>query len=249
MPHYTNFVIVGAGGIGAHLGPILAKYLAFQRPGSRLWIIDGDSVEDKNLARVYSSDAIGDDKADVLADICEQTVPAGSLDVRTISEYITPRTFDRYHRGWYTDGTVVFACVDNHKTRVYLEQLVSNLQTGLIISGGNDEFSGQAQMYCRKDGEDITPRISHFAPEILSEEDPNNIFPDEEDCSAEYEDRPQLILTNFAAASCMLNLFYSEVELTDESPAADAKNESIFDLRQGGRVRVFNRVSYATTTN
>ena len=58
MPNYTNFVIVGAGGIGAHLGPILAKYLAYSRPGSRLWIIDGDTVEDKNLARVYSSDAI-----------------------------------------------------------------------------------------------------------------------------------------------------------------------------------------------
>jgi molybdopterin/thiamine biosynthesis adenylyltransferase len=247
MESYSNFVIVGAGGIGAHLGPILAKYLAFRRPGSRLWIIDGDTVEDKNLARVYSSDAIGDDKADVLADICEQTVPTGSLDVRTINEYITPRTFDRYHRGWYTDNTVVFSCVDNHKSRVYLEQLIGNLQNGLLISGGNDKYSGQAQLFCRKDGENLTPPITHFAPEILSEEDPNNIFPDEDDCSAEYEDRPQLILTNFAAASSMLNLWFSEAELPDEGPGPDAKNESLFDLRHGGRVRVFNRVSYATT--
>jgi molybdopterin/thiamine biosynthesis adenylyltransferase len=247
MHTYSNFVIVGAGGIGAHLGPILAKYLAYSKPGATLTIIDGDQVEDKNLARVYSSDAIGDDKAEVLADYCEQTVPAGSLSVRTINQYITPRTFDRYHRGWYTDGTVVFSCVDNHKSRVYLEQLIGNLPNGLLISGGNDELSGQAQLFCRKDGEDVTPRISHFAPEILSTEDPNNIFPDEADCSAEYEDRPQLILTNFAAASCMLNLFYSEVELKGGNPEPDAKNESIFDLRHGGRVRVFNRKSYATT--
>lgn len=247
MQNYTNFVIVGAGGIGAHLGPVLAKYLAFRKPGATLTIIDGDLVEDKNLARVYSSDAIGDEKAEVLADICTQTVPSGSLDVRSINEYVTPRTFDRCHRRWYKDGTVVFACVDNHKSRVYLEQLVGGLPNGLIISGGNDEISGQAQMFCRKDGKDLTPRISHFAPEILSDKDPNNIFPDEDDCSAEYEDRPQLILTNFAAASCMLNLFYSEVELKDECPEADALNESIFDLRQGGRVAVFNRVLHPTT--
>lgn len=239
---FSNYVIVGAGGIGAHLAPVLSKFLAFKKPGSNLWIIDGDEIEDKNLARVYSNDVIGAPKATILQEICSDAVPSDALEVETILEYVTPDTFERYHKtSWYKDGTVIFACVDNHKSRVYLEQLVSELDNGILVSGGNAEHDGQAQLYVRLDGKDVTPRITKFAPELLSEDDPNNIFPDEEDCTGQYEDRPQLILANVTAAICMLNLYYSQC--IDSSPRENSKNEAVFDITEGGRVGVFQRKS------
>lgn len=231
---FNNFVVVGAGGIGHFLAPVLAKYLSFKHPGSKLTIVDGDKIEDKNLARVYEVSAVGEMKAHVLASTCINLIPRDSLTVETVDEYITPDTYERYHRKWCVDGTVIFGCVDNNKTRVYLESLVKKLNNGIFVVGGNSYHEGQAQLYVRLDGKNITPPITEFAPELLDESDPLNVFPDEKDCTTEYESEPQLILVNMTVASTMLNLFYSQC--VDSTPTAMSFNEALVDIIRGGGI-------------
>ena len=226
-----HFAIVGAGGIGHYIAPLLARFLGYHHPGATLTIIDGDVIEDRNLSRCFSGDDLGEPKAEILAEVCAEMTPEDALDIRFIDEYIKPDTYERFHRSWLKDGITIFGCVDNNKSRYYLEEKVSELNNAILINGGNDLDSGQAQMYVRKDGEDLTPPISHFAPEILSEGDPYNIFPGEEDCSKEYEARPQLSLANAGVAMVMLQLFYSQC--VDSTPKAESFNEALFSLTGG----------------
>jgi len=243
---FNNFVVVGAGGIGHFLAPVLAKFLSFTYPGSKLTIVDGDKIEDKNLARVYEISTVGEKKAHVLASTCTNLIPSGSLTINTIDEYITPDTFERFHRGWCVDGTVVFGCVDNNKSRVYLESLIRKLKNGIFVVGGNAYHEGQAQLYVRLDNKDITPPVTTFAPEILDESDPRNMFPDEPNCTAEYESEPQLILVNNTVASAMLNIFYSQC--LDKTPTADCFNEALVDILRGGGIAPHVRRSLIKVT-
>lgn len=230
----NNFVMVGCGGIGHYLAPILAKLICFNDKlgGGTLTLIDCDEVEDHNLARVFGPAGIGRNKAELLAEECQNSIPSGSLEVRAIPEALSPDTLHRYHREWNKDGVVIFGCVDNHVSRVYMENIVSQLNDGTLVSAGNSYHDGQAQLYIRKDGEDLTPKITAWAPEILAEGQPWNHFPDDEDCSQEYESAPQLILANLSAAIAALNLYYSQCLYRDnQSPEV---NEIVFDITKGG---------------
>lgn len=246
MVKFQNYVIVGAGGIGHYLAPPLAKFLAFTLGEGTLTIIDGDEVEDKNLSRVYDEDCVGDNKAELLADICRDIIPSdSSVKVISLDQYLTPQLFERYHTSWYQEGTVIFGCVDNHKSRVYCEELCSKLDNGIFVTGGNSFHEGQSQMYVRVNGEDVSPKITSFAFDLLDESDPNNIFPDEEDCTGEYEERPQLLLANITAATTMLNQWYSQcVNTTPEQ--GNVINEVTFDITTGGAVNVFRREALPT---
>jgi hypothetical protein len=226
----------------------LAKLICFNEKlgGGTLTLIDCDDVEDHNLARVFGPEGIGSNKAELLAEFCESTIPSGNLDIKAIPEALSPDTLHRYHREWNKDGVVIFGCVDNHVSRVYMENIVADLKSGTLISAGNSYHEGQAQLYIRKDGEDVTPRITTWAPEILVEGQAWNHFPDDEDCSQEYESAPQLILANQSAAIAALNLYYSQCLLgADKKPSA---NEVTFDIKEGGAFYPNFRDSLVTST-
>ena len=225
----TNVVIVGAGGTASFLAPVLAKLLAFNQEGDcTLTIIDEDLVEDKNLSRSYTEDDVGMNKAALLAEICTDQVPSGSLQISAIEAYVTPDNFDRYHQNWCRDGVAVFACVDNNVSRCFLEDQLSALDNAVYITPGNAEFDGQVHMYLRQNGSDVTPKITEFCPEMQDSETPGNQFPDEENCTEKYESEPQLILANLTAATMSLNLFWSQIQ--QRSDRTDYVNEILFDV-------------------
>ncbi len=236
---YDNIVIVGAGGIGSFLGPVLTKLQCFDMDGGSVTIIDPDVVEDGNLSRVYGTADIDRNKAELLSEICEDSVPSGTTEVSHIPEVLSPDTLERYHRSWYRDGVVIFGCVDNNRSRVYMEELISGLNSGILISAGNAEFDGQSHLYVRKDGEDVTPPPSAWIPSLRDTEDPYNIFPGDEDCSKEYESKPQLILANMYAANSALAQFYYGCVLNE--PHSETPNDMQFNIEQGGGCRPWLR--------
>jgi len=238
---FRNYVVVGAGGIGHFLAPSLARLLSAKLPNqTRLVIVDGDTIEDKNLERVYGTNSVGRPKAHVLAGMCIEATKPGSVEIASIAEYISPDTFFSSHRDWLVDDTVIFGCVDNNRTRVYLEQLAKErLKTCCLILGGNDYYRGQSQLWLRKNGVDVTPLITDFAPELTIEDTPGNFFPDDPDCTQEYESEPQLVLTNQTVAVTMLNMLHAEVWHKDTPEV----NELMVAVDKGGVVSPFFRRS------
>jgi hypothetical protein len=73
-----------------------------------------------------------------------------------------------------------------------------------VINGGNEMTDGSLQIYARRAGKDVTPRLSQGHPEILSDDkrDPGALS-----CQqiAELPSGEQLAAANFMSAGLMLN--------------------------------------------
>ena len=77
-----------------------------------------------------------------------------------------------------------------------------------MISGGNEFTDGNAQLYVRKDGQDITPDLCMYHPEIANPEDK---LPTEMSCEELSVSEPQLGFTNLGVAFKMCCMFYNTV--------------------------------------
>lgn len=191
--------VIGIGGIGCALLPFLARYLNYRGDRARVTLIDGDEFERANADR-QAFGTLGN-KAKVKA--AEMAREFQSLSFRAVPEYVTEANIAQYIQ----DGDTIFLAVDNHKTRKLISDHCEKLAAVTLISGGNDFTDGNVQVHIRKDGEDRTAPITRFHPEIRN---PRNRSPAEMSCEELIERRaPQLLFTNLAIASAMLNAFYS----------------------------------------
>ena len=204
---HLNIVVIGAGGIGYHLLEPLTRYVNFSEDQYTITLIDGDTVEDGNLSRQHEAASVGQNKAEALATIINNRIHP-EQPIKALPYFFTPtvREENATVRDLITNNSVVFVCVDNNATRVYVETLVSQQENAVMISGGNDFLKGQAQLYIRRNHKNITPRPSEVNPEILSMDDE---FPDEVGCDVLAASDPQLIFTNNMVACMMLSLWYS----------------------------------------
>ena len=191
--------VVGLGGIGCALLPPLARYLHYAGIGCRLTLVDGDAFEQRNLPR-QAFRAAGN-KARVKAEEVAQEFPG--LSVRAIGEFVTPGNVADLIRS----GDVVFLGVDNHRTRKVVSDHCERLADALLISGGNEWTDGNVQVYCRREGRDLSAPLTRFHPEIAV---PGDGSPADASCDyAVAAGAPQLLFMNLAVASAMLNAFYA----------------------------------------
>ena len=107
------------------------------------------------------------------------------------------------------ENSIVFACVDNHKTRRLISKFAETLNNIIVISGGNELTDGNVQIYIRKGGKDVTPSLTDYHPEIENAVDKS---PDEMSCEELSNSKPQLYFTNFMVASYMVAAFYNVIE-------------------------------------
>lgn len=193
--------IVGAGGIGSILLPLLARFLDAKKEKAIITVIDGDSYEEKNRSRQLF-DAFGN-KADVSVGMIEKVFT--NIQFRSRPEYLTP-TSALY---LLDEGDIIFSCVDNHKTRKLISEFCENeLDDFYLFSGGNEFTDGNIQLFFRINGDNLTlPLTNNYHPEIKN---PADKRPDEIGCGEMTESAPQLIFMNNMVSALMLNAFYTQ---------------------------------------
>jgi molybdopterin/thiamine biosynthesis adenylyltransferase len=190
---------IGIGGIGCALLPFLCRYLQYSGEGARLTLIDGDRFERGNAARQAFS-GLGN-KAEVKSRELAREYEA--LAFRARPEYVTEDNVARVIGA----GEMVFLMVDNHASRNLVSRHAASLTDLTLISGGNDYEDGNVQVYLRQGGQDLTPSLARYHPEIASPQDRNPAALSCEELMA--AGAPQLLFANLIVASLMLNAFYA----------------------------------------
>jgi hypothetical protein len=134
-----------------------------------------------------------------------------------VPEYLTPDNLERLLR----PADVVLLAVDNHATRKLVSDHVAGLDDALLLSGGNDGVGedshgrtrrgtfGNVQLFVRAGGQDVTPPLDAFHPEI---ERPADRRPDEEDCVTAALSTPQLLFANLQTATSLLSTLWLVLE-------------------------------------
>ena len=194
--------VIGLGGIGGALMPVLTRYLNFAYPNSEVTLIDGDHYEDRNSERQEFA-GLGN-KAEVTVARLKQLFD--NLLFLFRGEYVTADNVYELIR----EGDVVFLGVDNHASRKLVSDRCEDLNNITLISGGNDFTDGNVQIYVRQNGQDLTlPIANDFHPEIMYPEDDS---PADLGCGELAASEPQHLITNNAIASSMLAVFYAHLQ-------------------------------------
>jgi len=115
-------------------------------------------------------------------------------------------------------GDIVLAALDNHSSRKVLnDHCSSRLKDVVLISGGNDGVGmdssnksrrgtyGNCQIYVRRHGEDLSPSLVRYHPEI---EHPADRLPTDMSCTELAQSVPQILFTNLTTAACILNALW-----------------------------------------
>jgi molybdopterin/thiamine biosynthesis adenylyltransferase len=212
-----NFVVVGCGGNGSFLVPNLARIISinnkkYQRDDT-LTLVDGDEVEEKNIARQnFITADIGKNKAEVLANRYSR---AFGIDISYIDEYVKEENIpDIMPRLNYRDNSynVILGCVDNNATRHILHaehRSRRNMNKVIYIDAGNEEFAGQIVFSANQASVGANRKVSFNYTSIkdIVEEfnlDSEDKHPEDLSCAERALSAPQNIATNIKAADLML---------------------------------------------
>ena len=221
-----SYAIVGCGGIGFALAPILARLL--MATDSTLYLVDGKAVKQSNVTRQFGASAVGKNKAEVLERIVTDIQPESTrLRVAAVPCYLENDTKDMH--GWLNDPDLtVFLCVDTAASRIAIEDIISTRKDYTLVSGGNAEFDGQA-IFSQKVKNKVKFRLpSEIDPDLRTRSDGRT--PSMIPCDEAQVSEPQLVLANVQAALCMLSLWYNHTIGTDKK--AKKINFAAFDVRR-----------------
>lgn len=193
--------IVGLGGIGSIFVDKISRYINYsQELNCNMTLIDGDNYNYNNYSRQIFN-TFGN-KADVKIE--ELRSKFQNIRFNSINSYIDENNI----KNIINSEDIVFICVDNHKSRMVINNYCKNLNNIIIISGGNELIDGNVQIYVRKEGTDLTPDLCMYHPEIAN---PNDKLPTEMSCEELSYSAPQLFFTNLCVATFMCLAFYNVV--------------------------------------
>ena len=137
-------IVVGAGGTGGRLIPPLMQIL---RRGDSVAVIDGDHVEDRNLARQnFRVRDVGENKAEVMA----RRYRRDGIDIHAHASMLTDASWAEVSRLANNERrTVIMGCVDNASARALMKKCCNLRDSTIWIDGGNETRGGQVLLTAR----------------------------------------------------------------------------------------------------
>lgn len=193
-----KIVIIGLGGVGSILCDNLSRYLNYSDINASVSLVDGDFYETRNNERQTFA-RLGD-KASVKC--TELKHKFAKVVFQDFNEFVNEENI----ASLITEGSIVFICVDNHVSRKLISDYCSTLNNITVISGGNEYTDGNAQLYKREDGKNVTAALDEYHPEI---EFPEDQSPEDMSCEELSHSEPQLLFTNLTVATIMCWMFYA----------------------------------------
>lgn len=235
--------IVGCGGIGYYLAEGVARVLASKKreetaEAPEMIFVDGDIIKEKNLDRQFFRSVMDMNKAHALYSLTKDRFGDSQVQFSYVGDFINEENATFHRDLWFRPPLTLFVCVDNHRSRAFIEELACRIPDVTMIVGGNDEVAGQAQMFIRRGSRNVTPKITEISPEILADETP---LPNIAHCLEEGVSEPQTAQVNRAVALAMEIMFLNE---------ADKKKPEVNEIRVNistGDMRAFWRDSVTGT--
>ncbi len=176
ISQYKDYIIVqaGAGGNGSLIALLLSRLIAGLNINPQYTILDGDTVEKKNLTRQhFAINDIDRNKAEVLA---ERYSTHFNINIQYMDSYIES-VESLYPVLGHNFGTlpILIGAVDNHKARKILHEAYSKLNTACYIDCGCEETYGQAVIGYKKLGQEYLKPAAYYYPEMLEDTAPPQV--------------------------------------------------------------------------
>lgn len=207
MKHY----VIGAGGVGSWLVPKLIRL------EKNLILIDGDTLEEKNLDRqLFDRDQIGRNKAKALAE--------------RYGAWFVPEYFSAglpFDDGPPTSDDLLWCCADNHAAR--RETLdACDLYGCRAIIAANEYVDAESYFYEQEMAHTPNdPRV--FYPDILTDRSGDPLGPP--GCVEAARKSPQLVIANSAASEFAMWLFWFHFR---ERPQMEAETKPYWPVHHRG---------------
>ena len=192
MKRPTKFAMIGAGGIGCALAPMLCRE-------GHLVIIDADKYEPGNVTRQFPALTSTENKAKTLAELIQQQT---LNKVDWIDSYLRDALLTG--REEWRGVDMIVGGVDNNASRRIIVEVAECLDIPAILAG-NEHEHGEAHLYIPGH---YNP-FDHFS------------FPETEPvpwgCNTDkaLEEHPQTAIANILAAGCTMHLLLSYLKVSN----------------------------------
>lgn len=192
-----HIIIVGTGGTGGALATQLGRFAASTKDSIiHLSLVDGDVVEEKNVARQpFSTYDIALPKCVSLAEGISECF--GFERVKAYPRYVlTTRDIPSLY-GVHNPITIVVGCVDNHHARGILHNYFEDSKNIVYIDSANEYSNGEIVWGIKANGKVVSPDRVFYYPEVLN--DTKSVV--EMSCSELNNVDPQHYAVNLMAAT------------------------------------------------
>lgn len=206
-----NYIVVGCGGTGGNYLKEFCRFISSLDKDSqrniRVCFVDGDIVEEKNIARQpFLLEDVNQNKAVALSEICGATFNLDNLTA--YPHYLTKveqvKEINRYmnHNMSTADFTVLIGCVDNHQARQVLHEYYNQCSNILYFDSANEFSNGEVVFAAKINQKEVCPPRGYYFPEVLTDTSPNR---EEISCEELNAVAGQHIVTNIMAANVLLS--------------------------------------------